>query len=114
MDNVITTPVVFTSNAVNELRKLMEEEGFDHQQVLRVGVKGGGCSGMSYILAFDKAMPDDEHFTIEEIPCVMKPAHGLYLMGMEIDWPTGLEARGFVFTNPNASKTCGCGSSFAV
>jgi iron-sulfur cluster assembly protein len=69
---------------------------------------------MSYILAFDEAQPDDEHFTINGIPCVMKPAHGLYLMGMEVDWPTGLEARGFVFTNPNASKTCGCGSSFAV
>ncbi len=114
MDNVINTPVVFTANAVSELRKLMAEEGFDQGQVLRVGVKGGGCSGMSYILAFDEAQPDDEHFTIDGIPCVMKPAHGLYLMGMEIDWPTGLEARGFVFTNPNASKTCGCGSSFAV
>jgi iron-sulfur cluster assembly accessory protein len=114
MDNVITTPVVFTENAVNELRRLMAEEGFDHSQVLRVGVKGGGCSGMSYILAFDEVQPDDEHFTIDGIPCVMKPAHGLYLMGMEVDWPTGLEARGFVFTNPNASKTCGCGSSFAV
>jgi iron-sulfur cluster assembly protein len=114
MDNVITTPVVFTANAVSELRKLMAEEGFDHGQVLRVGVKGGGCSGMSYILAFDTAQADDEHFTIEGIPCVMKPSHGLYLVGMEIDWPTGLEARGFVFTNPNASKTCGCGSSFAV
>ncbi len=114
MDNVINTPVVFTGHAISELKKLMADEQFDHSQVLRVGVKGGGCSGMSYILAFDHAEPGDEHFSMEGIPCVMKPAHGLYLMGMEIDWGTGLEARGFIFTNPNASNTCGCGSSFAV
>lgn len=114
MDNVSSTPVVFTGNAVNELKKLIAEGAQDAGQVLRVGVKGGGCSGMSYILAFDEARPNDEHFTIEGIPCVMDPAHGLYLMGMEIDWGVGLDARGFLFTNPNASKTCGCGSSFAV
>jgi iron-sulfur cluster assembly protein len=114
MDNVAITPVVFTENAIMELKRLMAEDGFDAGQFLRVGVKGGGCSGMSYILAFDEANTNDEHFTIEGIPCVMDPAHGLYLMGMEIDWGTGLEARGFIFTNPNASKTCGCGSSFAV
>lgn len=114
MENMVSAPVSFTASAVTELKRLMEEDNFDHQQVLRVGVKGGGCSGMSYILAFDKAADDDEHFTIEGISCVMKPAHGLYLMGMEIDWGTGLDARGFIFTNPNASKTCGCGSSFAI
>jgi iron-sulfur cluster assembly accessory protein len=114
MDNVVATPVVFTEHAIRELKQLMADEQFDHSQVLRVGVKGGGCSGMSYILAFDHVEDGDEHFTIEGIPCVMKPAHGLYLMGMEIDWGTGLDARGFLFTNPNASKTCGCGSSFAV
>lgn len=114
MENVISTPVSFTASAVEELKRLMNEDGFDTTQVLRVGVKGGGCSGLSYVLAFDKAQEGDEHFTIEGIPCVMNPAHGLYLMGMEINWSTGLEARGFEFTNPNASKTCGCGSSFAV
>lgn len=114
MEKTITAPVSFTPNAVAELKKLMQTSDFDAGQVLRVGVKGGGCSGMSYILAFDHAQVDDEHFMVEEIPCVMKPAHALYLTGMEIDWGTGLEARGFLFTNPNASKTCGCGSSFAV
>ena len=92
----------------------MAEEGFDNSQVLRIGVKGGGCSGLSYILAFDQAQPGDDHFEIEGISCVMNPAHGLYLLGMEINWSTGLDARGFVFTNPNASNTCGCGSSFSV
>ena len=114
MDKAVATPVVFTEHALQELKQLMADEHFDHSQVLRVGVKGGGCSGMSYILAFDHVEEGDEHFTIEGISCVIKPAHGLYLMGMEIDWGTGLDARGFIFTNPNASKTCGCGSSFAV
>lgn len=114
MVNTIEAPVSFTINAIAELKKLMQAADFEAGQVLRVGVKGGGCSGMSYILAFDAAQADDDHFEIEGIPCVMKPAHALYLMGMEIDWGTGLDARGFLFTNPNASKTCGCGSSFAV
>lgn len=114
MEKVMEPSVQFTATAVEELKKLMQEDGFDKSQVLRVGVKGGGCSGLSYVLAFDEAKPDDEHFTVEGIPCVMTPAHGLYLMGMEINWSTGLDARGFVFTNPNASKTCGCGSSFSV
>jgi len=56
----------------------------------------------------------DEVFEIDGIPCLIDPAHGLYLFGMEIDWKTGLDARGFVFNNPNASATCGCGTSFAV
>ncbi|MFN5938623.1 MAG: HesB/IscA family protein [Sphingobacteriales bacterium] len=114
MEKTIEAPVSFTANAVSELRKLMQAADFVPGQVLRVGVKGGGCSGMSYILAFDDAQSDDDHFFIEDIPCVMKPAHTLYLMGMEIDWGTGLDARGFLFSNPNASNTCGCGSSFAV
>jgi iron-sulfur cluster assembly protein len=114
MENLTATPVVLSRNAIVELRQLMGEDGFNNEQVLRVGVKGGGCSGLSYVLAFDDALPGDEHFTIEGIPCVMNPAHGIYLAGMEIDWSTGLDARGFVFTNPNASNTCGCGSSFAV
>jgi iron-sulfur cluster assembly accessory protein len=114
MENLTSTPVILSDNAIIELKHLMDEDGFNHEQVLRVGVKGGGCSGLSYVLAFDDAQPGDEHFTIEGIHCVMSPAHGIYLMGMEIDWSTGLDARGFVFTNPNASNTCGCGSSFAV
>ncbi|MFZ9661657.1 MAG: HesB/IscA family protein [Chitinophagaceae bacterium] len=114
MENQIDSMVNLTENAVQELKRLMTAEGFDHTKQLRIGVKGGGCSGLSYILDFDIPQSEDEHFLIEGIPCIMNPAHGLYLMGMQIDWSTGLEARGFVFTNPNASKTCGCGSSFSV
>jgi iron-sulfur cluster assembly protein len=107
-------PVVFTEHAVNELRRLMNERDFDHTQHLRVGVKGGGCSGLSYILAFDHKKENDEEFLFEGIPCIINKAHELYLVGIEIDWKNGLDARGFVFSNPNASATCGCGSSFAV
>lgn len=106
--------VNLTESAVSELKRLMDAEGFDTSKKLRIGVKGGGCSGLSYVLDFDIPQDDDEYYTISGIPCIMNPAHGLYLMGMHIDWSNGLDARGFVFTNPNASKTCGCGSSFSV
>lgn len=114
METVTGAPVSLSPAASAELKRLMKEEGFDASRSLRIGVKGGGCSGLSYVLDFDMPREGDEHFTLDGIPCVMDPAHGLYLMGMEIDWGSGLDARGFVFTNPNASKTCGCGSSFSV
>jgi iron-sulfur cluster assembly protein len=114
MQVTITAPVSFTQSAVNEVKRLMQEEGFDTNQVLRVGVKGGGCSGMTYIMAFDVPTDKDERFEIEGISCIMEKSHGIYLMGMEVDWQGGLNSRGFTFNNPNASKTCGCGTSFAV
>lgn len=92
----------------------MSQPGFDKKQYLRIGVKGGGCSGMTYILGFDKKEDADKEFQIEEITCVINKAHELYLAGMEIDWSDGLNNRGFTFANPNASSTCGCGTSFAV
>ena len=114
METMISSPVKLTANAVAELKRLMDEAGFDTTQRLRIGVKGGGCSGLSYVLGFDKPEPDDEVYDIEGIPVVMKNAHGIYLFGMEVDYSDGLNARGFVFNNPNASSSCGCGSSFAV
>ena len=110
----IESPVKLTSGAIKELRRLMAEPGFDASQRLRIGVKGGGCSGLSYVLGFDAPEADDSTYEIEGIPVVMKAAHGIYLMGMEVNFEDGLNARGFTFTNPNASSTCGCGSSFAV
>ena len=92
----------------------MGEEGFNPEHRLRIGVKGGGCSGMTYVLGFDSLTEKDEQFEIEGIPCIMEKSHGIYLAGMEIDWQGGLNSRGFTFNNPNASKTCGCGTSFAV
>jgi iron-sulfur cluster assembly protein len=107
-------PVRFTPGTVAELRRIMSQPEFNPAHRLRVGVKGGGCAGLSYVLSFEEPRPGDEAHVIDGIPCVIQPAHALYLHGMEVDWGTGLDARGFVFRNPNASATCGCGSSFAV
>jgi iron-sulfur cluster assembly accessory protein len=113
METTIAVPIGFTKSAINEIKRLMSVEGFN-TEVLRVGVKGGGCSGMTYVLGFDTPTDKDSHFEIEGIPCIMEKSHGIYLMGMEVDWQGGLNSRGFTFNNPNASKTCGCGTSFAV
>jgi iron-sulfur cluster assembly accessory protein len=114
LETTIQSPVTLTEGAIKELNRLMKEPDFDKNQFLRVGVKGGGCSGLSYLLGFDNKEEDDEVYEIAHIPVVMKKAHGLYLHGMEVDFSNGLNARGFVFKNPNASSTCGCGTSFAV
>ena len=114
METTIATPVNLTQSAVQEIRRLMNDPGFDPNNLLRLGVKGGGCSGMTYVLGFDAPTEKDEKFEIEGIPCVMEKSHGIYLTGMQVDWQGGLNTRGFTFINPNASKTCGCGTSFAV
>ncbi len=114
MEATITTPVTFTENAIIEIKRLMKEPGFDTSQLLRIGVKGGGCSGMTYVLDFDQPDKDDNQFEIEGIKCIMNKAHEIYLYGMEVDWEDGLNSRGFTFKNPNAASTCGCGSSFGV
>ncbi|HAK10787.1 MAG TPA: iron-sulfur cluster assembly accessory protein [Chitinophagaceae bacterium] len=114
METMTATPVQFTAGAVTEIKRLMAEDGFDTTQKLRVGLKGGGCSGLSYVLGFDQQTEEDETFEYEGVPCIMNKSHQLYLFGMEIDWQGGLNSRGFTFTNPNASKTCGCGTSFSV
>jgi iron-sulfur cluster assembly protein len=114
METTITIPVTFTAGALTEIRKLMAADGFDYTQVLRVGVKGGGCSGMTYVLGFDSSTSNDQLFEVEGISCAMDKSHEMYLYGMEIDWQDGLNNRGFTFKNPNASSTCGCGTSFAV
>jgi iron-sulfur cluster assembly protein len=114
MEIIATAPVNFTESAVRQIKKLMVEPGFDLTQLLRIGAKGGGCSGLSYILGFDHKQKGDAEFEINGIQCIMNKAHEIYLYGMEIDWQDGLNNRGFTFKNPNASTTCGCGTSFAV
>lgn len=109
-----TAPVTLTEGAVQELRKLIDQQEIGADFGLRVGVEGGGCSGMSYILGFDQKKDGDSEYEIDGIKVLMNKAHGLYLAGMEIDFKNGLEARGFIFNNPNADSTCGCGSSFSA
>jgi iron-sulfur cluster assembly protein len=108
------SPVNLTEGAKKELRKLREQQELGDDFGLRLGVEGGGCAGMNYILGFDQRKEGDQEFDIDGIKIFMHKAHGLYLAGMEVDFQDGLNARGFVFNNPNAAKTCGCGTSFSV
>ncbi len=114
METTTKAPLKLTEGAISEVKRLMTEPGFDATQLLRVGVKGGGCSGLTYVLGFDNKEEDDEQYEIAGIPVIMKKAHEMYLFGIEVDFQQGLNARGFVFNNPNASETCGCGTSFSV
>jgi iron-sulfur cluster assembly accessory protein len=114
MEMITSAPVKFTASALTEIRRLIAEPGFDNSQTLRIGVKGGGCSGLSYVLGFDAKKEGDGEYEVEGVPFIMEKAHEMYLFGMEIDWENGLNNRGFTFRNPNASTTCGCGSSFGV
>ncbi|MBS1524035.1 MAG: iron-sulfur cluster assembly accessory protein [Bacteroidetes bacterium] len=111
---VETAPISFTEGAVKELKKLKDQQEIGEDFGLRVGVEGGGCAGMNYILGFDQKKEGDQEYEIDGIRVFMHKAHGLYLVGMQIDFQDGLNARGFTFNNPNASSTCGCGSSFSV
>jgi iron-sulfur cluster assembly protein len=98
MDKANNSPIQLTASAVEEVKKLLQ--GATEAPYLRVGVKGGGCSGVAYMLGFDAIMEDDDIFDIAGIPVIMKKAHGMYLMGMEIDFQQGTAATGFVFRNP--------------
>ena len=107
-------PVKLTEGAMVQLRIIQESEKIPAEYALRVGVKGGGCSGFTYVLGFDDIKEEDEIYEINGIRVCMNKAHALYLMGMEIDWIDGLNNRGFQFNNPNATDTCGCGTSFSA
>ena len=107
-------PIKLTEGAVKALNRIREEQNIPMEHGLRVGVKGGGCSGFSYILGFDQEKENDQVHNIGGMKVLMQKAHALYLLGMEIDWIEGLNNRGFSFNNPNASETCGCGTSFSA
>lgn len=109
-----TTPISLTDGAVEQLNVIRREENVPAGYCLRVGVKGGGCSGFSYVLGFDQPDEQDERFEINGIQVVMNKAHAIYLLGMRIDFVNGLNNRGFTFDNPNAASNCGCGTSFSV
>lgn len=107
--------ITMTPKAIAEVKRLMAEGGSGPEVGLRVGVKGGGCSGLSYVLDFVKEpRPDDKVLEFEEIRVYMDPKSALYLKGTQLDFSDGLTGTGFNFVNPNAQRTCGCGSSFSV
>ena len=108
------TPFIFTDSAAGKVRALIEEEG-NPELKLRVFVTGGGCSGFQYGFTFDEAAADDDT-VIEKngVTLLVDPMSYQYLVGAEIDYSEGLEGSQFVIKNPNASSTCGCGSSFSA
>jgi len=104
-----------TERAAAELKRIVTEQNLPEDTALRVGVKGGGCSGFSYTLGFDdKVNPTDQINEVAGVRVVCDPKSFLYLNGIVVDFEESLMGRGFKFSNPNASKTCGCGESFSV
>lgn len=112
--NTLKAPISISPSAMEQLKKIKEQEKLGPEHGLRVGVKGGGCSGFSYLLGFDLPSERDSVYEIDGLKIFMEKSHALYLVGMEIDWVDGLANRGFIFNNPNATSTCGCGSSFSA
>lgn len=109
------SPIALTERAVTEVKKIMEQNSIPETYGLRVGVKGGGCSGLSYTLGFDAEKREGDKVLEQDGVTMFIDGKSLfYLMGTELDFTDGLNGRGFVFNNPQAAKTCGCGSSFGV
>lgn len=106
--------ITVTEVAAKEVKRLLEENELK-EAVLRMGVQGGGCSGLSYTLGFDEQVSEnDQVFEIDGVKIVCDMKSYLYLDGTELDYTTDLLGGGFRFNNPNASRSCGCGSSFTV
>ncbi|MFT6850741.1 MAG: iron-sulfur cluster assembly protein [Sphingobacteriales bacterium] len=118
MENSTTSlkvaPISFTPKAINAIKELIDQKELSIEYGLKVAVEGGGCSGFSYNLNFGKPEDGEDLYEIEGVNIILKKTHALYLMGTQVDYDNGLNARGFTFTNPNATSTCGCGSSFGV
>jgi len=107
--------VTVTEKAKDRIIELRQEEGKTNDHNIRVSVQGGGCSGLMYDLKFDSSIEDtDEIFEDNGIKILVDKKSLLYLLGTKLDFSDGLNGKGFQFINPNASRTCGCGESFAV
>ncbi len=109
--------ITISEDALKHLKDIMEEEGISNNtHFLRVGVKGGGCSGLSYVMDFDDVKTDqDEVVELQNgFKVVVDKKSVLYLFGTELQYSSGLNGKGFQWVNPNASRTCGCGESFSL
>ena len=106
--------IQLTEKAIGRIRQVFVKQGFEGGG-LRLGVQGGGCSGMSYLIRFEpKQRPSDRVFDFEGVKVFVDPKSLIYLEGMTLDYKESLMQSGFVFENPNAKKSCGCGTSFSA
>ncbi len=117
MSNSVSTlsEIEITDKAVKQIKQIKDENSIPEAHGLRIGVKGGGCSGLTYQLGFDGEIKEsDSVFEKDGIKVIVDGKSLFYLTGTKLDFSDGLNGKGFVFNNPNATKTCGCGDSFGV
>ena len=116
LDKINLTMIQVSDTAKKKIIDLMQEDGFDAAtDYVRVGVKSGGCSGLSYDLKFDKTKDENDKIFIDnEITIAVEKKSFLYLAGTILEFSGGINGKGFVFNNPNATRTCGCGESFSL
>lgn len=104
-----------TERAASQILKIKTDNSLPGSSALRIGVKGGGCSGLSYVLGFDtEEKPNDLHFEQHGVRMVVDPKSMFFISGTQLDYEDGLNGKGFVFNNPKAVRTCGCGNSFSA
>lgn len=116
LDKINITMIQVSESASKKIIEMMKDDGFDAtQDYVRVGVKSGGCSGLSYDLTFDKTIGEnDKVFEDNNVKIAVEKKSFLYLAGTILEFSGGLNGKGFVFNNPNAQRTCGCGESFSL
>ncbi|MFZ1289860.1 MAG: iron-sulfur cluster insertion protein ErpA [Melioribacteraceae bacterium] len=117
MSSLIDTSstITISEKALKQVKQIMSENNIPENYSLRISVKGGGCSGFTYNLGFDGDEKDgDTFFENQDLKIVVDGKSLFYLLGTELDFSDGLNGKGFLFNNPNATKTCGCGESFGV
>lgn len=107
-------PITLTDQAASKIKELLGEQDDASEQALRVAVRGGGCSGFQYALAFDRRKDDDHVFEHDGVNVVVDKASMQFVFGSEVDYVDGLQGAGFAVNNPNVEAACGCGSSFTV
>ena len=106
--------VTVTDRAIREIRAIFEREQPNEKVGLRLGIVGGGCSGLSYEMEFSERRDNDNVIGYEGFDVLLDPKSAIYLKDVTLDFEDGLKGKGFVFVNPNATNTCGCGESFSV
>ena len=113
-ESTTVEPITLTDQAASKIKELLGEQENASEQALRVAVRGGGCSGFQYALAFDKRKDDDHVFERDGVNVVVDKTSMQFVFGSEVDYVDGLQGAGFAVNNPNVEAACGCGSSFTV